>query len=43
VAHNENQILSNTFVLAPEETPNIETRYRRICTPLPAFETISDL
>ena len=43
MAHNENQILSNTFVLAPEETPNIETRYRRICTPLPAFETISDL
>ena len=43
MTRNDNQILSNTFVLAPEETPNIETRYRRIQTPLPAPETISDL
>lgn len=43
VAHNDNPILNNTFVLESEETPNIETRYRRIQTPLPAPETISDL
>jgi 4-aminobutyrate aminotransferase/diaminobutyrate-pyruvate transaminase/4-aminobutyrate aminotransferase/(S)-3-amino-2-methylpropionate transaminase len=43
VGRNDNQILSNTFVLSPEETPNIDTRYRRICTRLPAPETVPDL
>jgi 4-aminobutyrate aminotransferase/(S)-3-amino-2-methylpropionate transaminase len=43
VGHNNDQILTNTFLIAPEETPNIDTHYRRICTPLPAPETIPDL
>ena len=40
---NDEQILINSFVLTPEETPQIDTRYRRISTPLPAPETIADL
>ena len=43
VGHTNKQILTNTFLIAPEETPRIDTRYRRICTPLPAPETIPDL
>lgn len=36
-------VLFNTFDLTPQETPRIETRYRRIRTPLPAPETTADL
>ena len=43
MARNDDHVLNNTFVLAPEETPDIETQYRRICTPLPTPETIPDL
>lgn len=39
----DDSILTNTFGLSPEETPRIETRYRRIQTPLPDPETVADL
>lgn len=43
MSRNEHSVLSSTFHLDPEETPTIETRYRKITTPLPAPGTIADL
>ena len=43
MASNNKHVLSNTFVLTPEEAPSIETRYRRIQTSLPAPDTLPDL
>ncbi len=43
MARNNDCTLSNTFVLAPESTPSIETSYRQIRTPLPTPETLPDL
>lgn len=43
MGQHDDSILTNTFGLSPEETSPIETHYRRIQTPLPAPETISDL
>lgn len=37
------EILSNSFLSDPEETPRIETRFRRIQTSLPAPETTEAL
>ena len=36
-------VLTNTFLRQPEETPHINTQYRRIQTPLPAPETLDAL
>lgn len=36
----ENPLLGNAFAWPPEKTPQIETRYRRIQTPLPAPQTV---
>jgi 4-aminobutyrate aminotransferase/diaminobutyrate-pyruvate transaminase/4-aminobutyrate aminotransferase/(S)-3-amino-2-methylpropionate transaminase len=43
VVREKNPILANTFTRLPEDTPHIETGYRRIHTPLPAPETVGDL
>lgn len=36
-------VLSNTFIREPEDTPRIDTRYRRIQTKIPAPETLDDV
>ena len=36
-------VLSNSFVIEPEATPQIETRFRRIHTPLPVPESLETL
>lgn len=43
MSRNEHPVLASTFQLDPEQTPAIDTCYRKIRTPLPAPETVSDL
>ena len=37
------QDMPNMFLHQPEETPRVETRFRRICTPIPAPETAAQI